>query len=69
MDPLRRKILLGSLGAAGAATLTNVLSLAKASNSTPTVTDQYFVFVYFSGGWDTILCLDPKDPNLAKLFV
>jgi len=63
MDPLRRKFLLGSLGAAGAATLANVLSVAKASNSVPTVTDQYYVFVYFSGGWDTILSLDPKDPT------
>jgi len=23
-----------------------------------------FIFAYFSGGWDTLLCLDPRDPNV-----
>ena len=32
--------------------------------STPTVTDQYFVFAYFSGGWDGLLGLDPRDPSV-----
>ena len=27
-------------------------------------TDQYFVFAYFGGGWDTMLALDPKDPDI-----
>ena len=26
--------------------------------------DQYFVFAYFSGGWDNMLALDPKDPEI-----
>jgi uncharacterized protein (DUF1501 family) len=26
--------------------------------------DRRFVFVYFSGGWDTLLCLDPRDPSV-----
>lgn len=25
--------------------------------------DRRFVFAYFSGGWDTLLCLDPRDPD------
>lgn len=29
----------------------------------PTVTDQYFVFAYFGGGWDMLLGLDPRDPG------
>lgn len=34
------------------------------AGSTPTVTDQYFVFAYFSGGWDGLLGLDPRDPDV-----
>jgi hypothetical protein len=26
--------------------------------------DRYYVFAYFSGGWDVLLSLDPRDPNL-----
>lgn len=32
--------------------------------ATPTITDQYFVFAYFSGGWDALLALDPRDPEI-----
>ncbi len=32
--------------------------------ATPTITDQYFVFAYFSGGWDALLALDPRDPDI-----
>jgi len=31
--------------------------------SEPTVTDRYFVFAYFSGGWDMLLGLDPRSPD------
>lgn len=24
--------------------------------------DRYFVFAYFGGGWDTLMCIDPRDP-------
>ena len=62
MDAARRKFLLATLGASGAMTLSNLLTTARASNATPTNTDQHFVFAHFLGGWDTILCVDPKDP-------
>lgn len=26
--------------------------------------DRSFIFAYFSGGWDTLLCLDPRDPGV-----
>jgi len=29
--------------------------------ATPTVTDRYFVFAYFSGGWDGLVALDPRN--------
>lgn len=36
---------------------------AEASGSkTPTVTDRNYIFVYFAGGWDILLGLDPRDP-------
>jgi len=34
------------------------------AGSVPTVRDRYFVFAYFSGGWDGLLALDPRDPNV-----
>jgi hypothetical protein len=34
------------------------------ANATPTILDRYFVFAYFSGGWDSLLSLDPKDPSV-----
>lgn len=24
--------------------------------------DRYFIFAYFGGGWDTLMCIDPRDP-------
>ena len=32
--------------------------------STPTRTDRHFVFVYFGGGWDNLISLDPRDPDV-----
>lgn len=32
--------------------------------ASPTITDRYFVFAYFSGGWDGLLALDPRDPTV-----
>ena len=25
--------------------------------------EHFFVFAYFGGAWDTLLCLDPRDPD------
>jgi len=61
----RRELLLGGLGAAGLVSfggLAGPASLAMASNSA-TNTDRYFVFCYYSGGWDPLLGIDPKDPD------
>ena len=32
--------------------------------STPTQLDRHFVFVYFGGGWDNLISLDPRDPDI-----
>ena len=64
MELSRRKFLLNTLGAGSALALMDVLRIAKASNRIPPVTDRYFVFANFLGGWDAILTIDPKDPAL-----
>ena len=60
---LNRRGFLGATGlGAGAVMLGSGLvpRLAHAQ----TRPDHRFVFVYFSGGWDTLLCLDPRDPGV-----
>ena len=54
MELSRRKFLLNTLGAGSALALMDVLRIAKASNRIPPVTDRYFVFANFLGGWDAI---------------
>src|SRR5258706_14399532 len=59
---LSRRIFLKSLGmGAGAFVLTSALApkLARAAN-----TDRSFVFCYFRGAWDSLMGLDPRDPNV-----
>lgn len=60
MNTTRRDLLKGSLLLAGGATLGRWIqpTLARAQ----THEDLYFVFAYFSGGWDVLLSLDPRDP-------
>jgi len=64
MHPTRRQVIQGSIGVAGAAALTSLLPIARASSTEPTDPHRRFVFVYFLGGWDAILTLDPKDPEV-----
>ncbi|HIN85963.1 MAG TPA: DUF1501 domain-containing protein [Myxococcales bacterium] len=62
----RRQFLQGTLATGGGlAALTGLGSLsnlALAAQSGITHADRYFVFCYFSGGWDVLLSLDPRDP-------
>ena len=64
MHPTRRQVLEASIGVAGAATLSRLIPVARASSSEPTDPHRRFVFVYFLGGWDAIHCIDPKDPSV-----
>lgn len=66
--PHRRRFLQqAAVAGAGAATLSalgassrTMLQLAQAAGEA----DHHFVFVYFSGGWDVLLSLDPRDPEV-----
>lgn len=58
---MHRRTFLRSLGiGAGAFVLGSKLApgLGRAADA-----NRNFVFCYFSGGWDTLLCLDPRDPG------
>jgi uncharacterized protein (DUF1501 family) len=64
----RRDVLLGALSLGGAAAfggLGALDTLARAGDH-PELKDRYFIFVYFSGGWDILLSLDPRDPALFR---
>lgn len=64
MHPTRRDILTQSIGLGGAMALSQLLPVARASSAVPTDPHRRFVFVYFPGGWDSIISLDPKDPEV-----
>jgi uncharacterized protein (DUF1501 family) len=57
-----RRTFLKSLGG-GAMLLGGGLMPRLARAQTASV-NRSFIFAYFSGGWDTLLCLDPRDPNV-----
>jgi hypothetical protein len=66
-DPVqlqRRHFLKAAAGFAGASVLgvTPFRALAQATTFAPA--DRCFVFVYFGGGWDVLLGLDPRDPTV-----
>ena len=56
---LRHGITLGALTSMGRLSLPSIAY----ANSSPTV-DRNFIFCHMGGGWDTLLGLDPKDPDI-----
>lgn len=54
------KMLLAGGGVAALGGLAPLLRLASATEST--LKPRYFIFAYFSGAWDVLLSLDPRDP-------
>ena len=60
---MKRRQFMQGLGASGLGlSLSGYANLARASQSIPLDPDRYFVFVVFSGAWDPLLALDPRDP-------
>jgi uncharacterized protein DUF1501 len=63
MSPTNRRIFLRSLGlGAGALVLSSVIEPKRARAAAGPA--RSYVFAYFSGGWDCLLGLDPRDPNV-----
>ena len=60
-DFLRGALALGA-GAATVGAFDPLARLALANGAHPDAPDRYYVFCYFSGGWDVLLSLDPRDP-------
>ncbi|MBK7859181.1 MAG: DUF1501 domain-containing protein [Archangiaceae bacterium] len=60
----RRSFLKAAAGFGGSMMLGTVpfRAFADATNLAPA--DRCFVFAYFGGGWDVLLSLDPRDPNV-----
>lgn len=55
-------------GAAGLSSLGGLGALGGLAHAAPWyrpfgAPERYYIFVYFSGGWDTLLSLDPRDPR------
>ena len=61
--PLDRRTFLELLAGAGLVSGAGLVPASLAAATTPTVTDRYFVFAYFQGGWDMLLGLDPRSPD------
>ena len=54
----------GTTGLAAAGGVGPLANLARAAYFRPNgPTDHYYIFVYFAGGWDILLSLDPRDPR------
>ena len=49
---------------AGGAAVLPWLGLPRIGQAQTQGASRSFVFAYFSGGWDTLLCLDPRDPGV-----
>ncbi|MFT5454186.1 MAG: hypothetical protein ACI9K2_000662, partial [Myxococcota bacterium] len=58
--PSRRSVLGGLAAFSGLGIAPGLLPLARAQTGLDP--DRWFVFCYFSGGWDLLLSLDPRDP-------
>jgi uncharacterized protein (DUF1501 family) len=62
---MERRHFLKATAAFGGASILGAMpfgAFAQAANLAPA--DRCFVFLYFSGGWDVLLSLDPRDPNV-----
>lgn len=67
----RRNFLLSSLAAGGGIVALDALGpfaklvhAAEPGAQTGLADDRYYIFCYFSGAWDVLLSLDPRDPTL-----
>lgn len=63
MHPSRRQFLGQCLAtASGLAAFSALAPLTRLARATGPVKDRYYILVYFGGGWDILVGLDPRDP-------
>jgi uncharacterized protein (DUF1501 family) len=60
----RRNFLVGGAAAVGGLSAFGGIGPAARLARAEGGADRYWIFCYFSGGWDTLLSLDPRDPNV-----
>jgi hypothetical protein len=58
---MKRRTFLKSLGVGAGAFMLHSMLRPRSARA---AVDRSFVFCYFRGGWDTLLSLDPRDPNV-----
>jgi len=64
---LNRRHLIGGMGALAGVSALGLGSLRRLAHATEGAgSDRYFVFCYFSGGWDVLLGIDPRDPQVFR---
>ena len=63
----RRHLLTGGAAfAGGLAAFQGVRPAMRVAKAADGLEDRYFIFCYFSGGWDLLMSLDPRDPALFR---
>lgn len=62
--PERRTLLKAAAGFMGSTLLGGMPFRAFAQSASLAPANRCFVFVYFGGGWDQLLALDPRDPDI-----
>jgi uncharacterized protein (DUF1501 family) len=66
----RRQFLGGALALGAGVAFSNPFSkhgiVQQALAGASSATDRYFIFCYFSGGWDLLISLDPRDPAVFR---
>lgn len=62
----RRRLLQGALGLTSVGALGGIGAGVGHAWAGAPAPDRFFVFCYFSGGWDVLLGLDPRDPRTFR---
>lgn len=62
--PINRRFVLKSLGFGATAWVLSPATGVQPVQANPEKPENFFIFCYFSGGWDTLISLDPRDPGV-----
>lgn len=62
----RRGLLRGALGASTALAAFQAVPTLTPRARAAALKDRSYIFCYFQGGWDLLMCLDPRDPGVFR---